>query len=126
MPTGSILDDTKKVLGYAPDYTVYDEDLIMHINSVFGTLHQLGVGPVDPFEIFGSDEAWDDFTDGDKALNGVKSLMYLKIRLIFDPPAMSFHVTALETQIKELEWRLTIAAEPIIPLVPILPEAEDG
>jgi hypothetical protein len=122
MPTGSILDDTKKVLGYAPDYTVYDTDIVMHINSVFATLHQLGVGPMEPFEITGSEEVWNDFTAGDKALNSVKSLMNLKLRLIFDPPAMSFHVTALETQIKELEWRLSIAAEPIVPLAPILPE----
>lgn len=107
----SILNSVKKMLNLQPDYTVFDLDIIMHINSVFSTLHQLGVGPTDGFEITDNVPTWDSFTLGDVRYNMVKSYVYKKVRLVFDPPSNSFTVTALEKQIAEDEWRLNVIRE---------------
>jgi hypothetical protein len=111
MPDTSILDSTKKILGIAPDYTAFDQDIITHINSVFSTLSQLGVGPEGGFFIEDNVPVWGDFTVTDPNLNAVKTYIYLRVRLIFDPPATSFHTTAIQEQIRELEWRLTTYRE---------------
>lgn len=108
----SILDSVKKNLGIDSEYDVFDADIITHINSTFLTLGQIGVGPTTGFMIEDSDPVWDDFLGKDSRLNAVKTYIYLKVRLIFDPPATSFHIAAIEKQIAELEWRLNLEAEP--------------
>lgn len=124
---GSILDGTKKALGLDPDYTIFDSDIIMHINSTFATLNQLGVGPNDGYMIEDNATTWDDFLGGKKYLNEVKSYTYLRVRLLFDPPQMGYLVQAIKDQIKEHEWRINVHAESrlrqnvIIPPGPVNP-----
>lgn len=112
----SILNSSKVLLGIDPEEKVFDQELIIHINSVFSILHQLGVGPQDKAQFSIKDETsnWEDFIKGgdSEVIQMVKSFMYLKLRLIFDPPANSFAVTSFETQMKELEWRLCSEADP--------------
>lgn len=110
-PTDSILNTVKKILGLDPGYTEFDVDIIMHINSIFSTLHQLGVGPADSFSITDDTAVWDDFIGSAKNIASVKSYVYLKARLIFDPPATSFAIAAFEKQVAELEWRLNVVME---------------
>ena len=109
--TESILTSVKKLLGIAEDYTAFDTDLVLHINSVFLTLSQLGVGPEEGFMITSKDETWGDYMDSDALLNAVKSYVYLKVRLLFDPPTSSAVLASTERLISELEWRLNVAAE---------------
>lgn len=107
----SILDSTKKVLGLDSAYTAFDQDVMMHINSVFSTLHQLGIGPDNGFMIENKVPTWTQYLGPDKNLNSVKSYVYLKVRLLFDPPATSFAIAAMEKQIEELEWRINVHRE---------------
>lgn len=107
----SILKTVRKMIGPSHECDVFDVDLIVHINSVFATLNQLGVGPEDGFEIEDNAAVWGDYIGSDKRFNGVKSYMYLKTRLLFDPPASSVIVAAMEKQAVEYEWRLNVAAE---------------
>lgn len=107
----SILNSTKKILGIAEDYTVFDLDIITHINTAFSTLAQLGVGPTAGFMINGSEEVWTDFTAEDFQYNSVKSYVFLKVRQLFDPPQTSYLISATEKQIQELEWRLNVYRE---------------
>ena len=106
----SILTDTKKVLGIAEDYTAFDTDIVMHINSVFSTLNQLGIGPVNGFMIESKDNDWDDFTK-DTNLNPIRSYIYLRVKILFDPSGTSFVLESMKEQIKELEWRLNVHRE---------------
>jgi len=110
----SILTSTKKVLGLADDYDAFDVDVIMHINSVFFTLNQLGIGPPEGFAIEGKDASWDDFISDVNMLNAVKTYMYLRVRLLFDPPTTSFAIDAMKKQVEELEWRLNVHREGVI------------
>lgn len=110
----SILLSVKKMLGPSADYDVFDPELIIYINSVFGTLHQLGVGPEEKFVITGDSELWSDFTTEGEEIEEVKSYIYLRVRLLFDPPSSSFVLSSFKEQIKELEWRLQCKAEEII------------
>src|SRR5687768_4876462 len=107
----SILDSIKKVLGVGNQDTSFDTDIIMHINSVFSTLNELGIGPDEGFFIEDSDSLWDDFLLGDPRWNAIKSYMYLRVRQLFDPPTTSYHASSLADQIKELEWRLSTRRE---------------
>ena len=107
----SILNSVKAMLGITPDYDPFDNELIMHINSVFMVLHQLGVGPSERFEIEGADEEWSDFLKGGTKLGLVKSYMYLKVRQLFDPPTSGGALEAIDRQIKEFEWRLNVEVE---------------
>jgi len=108
----SILTSTKKILGLAEDYTAFDLDVITHINSAFSTLTQLGVGPAAGFMIEDDTADWGDFiVDDDLQYNSVKTYVYLRVRMLFDPPATSFVIAALNDQIKELEWRLNVHRE---------------
>lgn len=107
----SILESTKKVLNLSADYDVFDQDIIMHINSALGTLNQLGIGPSQGFMIEDDSATWVAFLEGDLRLNPVKTYVYLRVRLLFDPPGTSFAITAFENQIKELEWRLNTQRE---------------
>jgi len=109
----SILDNIKKLLGIDPTYHVFDQDLIIHINSVFMILNQLGVGPEDGYKITSSDNTWSEFTSDELSFESVKSYIYLKVRLMFDPPQNSAHAQSIQSQINEFEWRLNVAAENI-------------
>lgn len=107
----SILTSVKKNLGIAATDTVFDPDLILYINGAFTTLNQLGLGPLEGFRIEGDTETWDQFTEDDLRLESVKTLVTLKVKLLFDPPALSFVITMLQEQIRELEWRLNVYRE---------------
>lgn len=109
--TDSILDSVKKVLGIPPEHTAFDIDVAMHINSTLSTLHQLGVGPEEGFEVTGSDETWSAFVNDVTLVNLVKTYVYLKVKLIFDPPPTSFGIAAAERQITEHESRISIMRE---------------
>lgn len=107
----SILTSTKKVLGLEEDYIVFDPDILLHINSVFATLSQLGIGPPEGFAIEDETALWSEFLGNDKRLNSVKTYVYLRVRLLFDPPATSFAIESMNEQLKELEWRLNVTRE---------------
>jgi hypothetical protein len=111
----SILVTVKKMLGLGEDYTVFDLDVITHINSVFTTLTQLAVGPPGGFSIEDDTALWGDFITPEMNLHAVKTYIYLRVRLLFDPPQTAHHQTAVQEQIKELEWRLNVQADPGIP-----------
>ena len=117
MAEQSILTSTKKLLGIEADYTAFDLDIILHINSVFSTLHQIGVGPSDGFMIEDATTNWNTFTSGNATINSVKSYLYLRVRILFDPPATSFAIEAMRSQVRELEWRLNVAVESPSPVV---------
>lgn len=107
----SILSDTKKMLGIPAEDTSFDVDVMIHVNSVFSTLHDVGVGPEEGFELE-EDANWDAFiTDSDPAKNYIKSYVYLKTRLLFDPPQIGFLVTSLENQADEFLWRISTRRE---------------
>lgn len=101
----SILNSIKKLLGIDEEYEVFDADLIMHINTVFMILAQLGVETEKHFSIESADEEWSDFTSRND-LNAIKSYIFMKVRLMFDPPQNSAILSSYERQISELEWRL--------------------
>lgn len=112
----SILTSIKKLLGIAEEYDHFDPDIIMHINSVFMILTQLGVGPSEGFIIYDDSAVWDDFLlNGSQPypLTTVKSYMYLKVKLLFDPPSSSAVIESINRQISELEWRLNVAVDPV-------------
>ena len=104
--SNSILTDTKKLLGYAETDDSFDLDIMTHINAAFLDLSQLGVGPEEGFMIEDATTTWDALLGTSPNLQAVKSLIYLKVRLAFDPPATSFHITAMEKLIAKMEWRL--------------------
>lgn len=109
----SILTSIKKMLGIEENYTHFDADLVMHINSVFFILTQMGVGPSSGFTIQDKSGTWNAFLQGDPTkLALVKSYIFLKVRLLFDPPQSSFAVESINRQISEFEWRLNIACDP--------------
>jgi hypothetical protein len=107
----SILTSIKKLLGIAEEDTNFDQDLIMHINSVFMILTQLGVGPSKGFSIKDENDVWSDFIPEQSSLEAVKTYVYMKVRLMFDPPLSSAVVDAINRNISELEWRLNVGAE---------------
>lgn len=107
----SILTSIKKMLGVAEDYTEFDEDIITHINSVFMNLTQLGVGPEEGFMIEDDTAVWEDFIDDSIKLQAVKTYMYLKVKLLFDPPLSSSVTESFTRMIAELEWRLNVAVD---------------
>lgn len=119
----SILDTTKKMLGLDAEYDAFDIDVITHINSTFAQLSQIGAGPKEGFAISGSETLWTEYLQDNVLLNFIKSYMYLKVRLWFDPPTTSFDLTAKTEQIKELEWRINVAADKAPPVTP--PPTED-
>ena len=108
----SILTSIKKLLGIAEEYKHFDADIIMHINSVFSILTQLGVGPSNGFSIQDEEREWHDFIGEDNKIEMVKSYMHLKVKLLFDPPLSSAVMEAMNQMIKELECRLNYAVDP--------------
>lgn len=109
----SILNTIKKLLGINPENTDFDMDIIIHINSVFSTLRQLGIGNENGYKITNSQNLWNEFIDDNKYLEEVKSYMYLKVRLLFDPPQNSFLVDSFKKSIDEYEWRFTVISDEI-------------
>ena len=107
----SILTSIKKLLGIPEDYEHYDADIIMHINSVFMILNQLGVGPSNGFSITDKNAVWSNFISDNNNLEAVKSYVYMKVRLLFDPPLSSAVMECMNRMIGELEWRLNSEAE---------------
>ena len=107
----SILNDVKKALGIDDDYKVFDSDIIMHINAVFGTLNQLGVGPKSGFRISDENALWSDYLTYGEEIEEVKSYMYLRVRLLFDPPDRGGVLTSFQDQIHELEWRIVVKVD---------------
>jgi len=123
--TNSILNSTKKVLGIAPDYTAFDLDILMHINTVFSALEQLGVGPTGGFMIEDDTAEWGTLLGTDPRFNAVKTYVYLRVRLLFDPPATSFAINAMQEQVKELEWRINVTAESLRSDAVVVPVDDD-
>ena len=105
-----ILASIKKLLGIYEENTDFDTDILIHINSVITILNQLGIGPDIGFEV-DKDTTWNDYLDNDSKLNSVKSYIYLKVKLIFDPPMSSAIKEANKQMIDELEWRLNLYHE---------------
>lgn len=110
----SILTSIKKMLGIDEEYTHFDADIVMHINSVLMILTQLGVGPEEGFVIEDDTSTWVNFIPEANAaqLHAVKSYIYLKVKLIFDPPLSSAVIDSMNRQIAEFEWRLNVAVDP--------------
>lgn len=109
----SILNSVKKVLNLAEGYTHFDQDIILHINSVFSTLNQLGIGPEEGFMIEDDTSTWSDLLGDDLRLNNIKTYVYLEVRMLFDPPTIGFVITAMEKQIAELKWRISVQRESV-------------
>ena len=108
----SILTSIKKLLGIEEDYEYFDADLIMHINSVFMILNQLGVGPEEGFSIQDTSNTWSEFIPDGSNLESVKSYIFLKVKLMFDPPTSSAVIESINRSISELEWRLNVSVDP--------------
>ncbi|MCM1363403.1 MAG: hypothetical protein NC215_00265 [Ruminococcus sp.] len=112
----SILATIKKLLGITEDYTYFDEDILVHINTVFMTLAQIGVGSSAPFSIDDDVPTWDNFfstlpQEDSKNFSAIKTYIYMKVKLVFDPPTSSAVMEAMTRTVSELEWRLNHQAE---------------
>ena len=110
MPTSaseqeSILNSTKKLLDIFSEVEAFDTELILHINSVLSALVQMGIGPSEGYAITNADNTWSQFLGDDKRLESVKTYVFMRVRLLFDPPSNSSVIQAYENQIKEFEWR---------------------
>lgn len=108
----SILTSIKKLLGIAEEYTHFDSDITMHINSVLMILNQMGVGPEEGFFIEDASATWEEFVSDIAKIQAVKSYVYLKVKLLFDPPLSSAVMEATNRLISELEFRLNVAVDP--------------
>lgn len=106
----SILTSIKKLLGIPEDYTHFDQDIVMHINSAFMVLNQLGIGPDECFTIEYDTSTWEDFLGDAKNIEAVKTYVYLKVRLLFDPPASATVMQSIKDAISEYEFRLSVMA----------------
>ena len=104
----SILTSIKKLIGIMEDNKDFDTDIIIHINTAFTRLRELGVGPKQGFRISGKTDTWDDFMNDDEIFDSVKTYVYLKVKIIFDPPLNSSVMQAYKETIKELEWTLNV------------------
>lgn len=107
----SILNTVKKLIGVDSSLTVFDLDILIHINSTFARLHQLGIGPVDGFMIEDAVTTWDAFLGDGPLLNQAKSYVYLSVRILFDPPQTSYLIDAMDKQIMKMEWLLNVVRE---------------
>jgi hypothetical protein len=118
----SILTSIKKLLGGSEEDTNFDTDIIMDINSALMSVNQLGIGPDTGFVITGKNEIWSQLLGDRKDLEGVKTYIFLKVKLMFDPPSSSFVLESINNQITEFEWRLNSQAEKI----EVVPVVEEG
>jgi len=107
----SILYTIKVALGVEPDYTGFDTDILMGINTSIMSLMQLGIGPEEGLIVEGSEEEWDELLTNEINVSAAKSYITLKTRLLFDPPASSFVIESIKKQIEEIEWRLVVQTE---------------
>lgn len=107
----SILTSIKLLLGITEDYEAFDQQILSHINSVFMILTQLGVGPPEGFMIDSKVDTWNEFISDEKKMQLVKSYMYLKVKMLFDPPSSSAVIDSTNRMINEFEWRLNSQAE---------------
>lgn len=108
----SILTSIKKQLMIDQDYTYYDPDIILNVNTAFNVLNQLGCGPEDGFEIKDDSTTWEEYTNNNKCLNMVKSYIFIYCKIVFDPPTSSFALDALKEQLKELTFRINVQVDP--------------
>lgn len=108
----SILNCTKKLLGLDASYNAFDTDVIVGINAAFFTLMQLGVGPTSGFSISGADETWSDFAGAATDLEALRQYVYLRTRIVFDPPTNSSVLQAMKDLCTEYEWRLNVQVDP--------------
>lgn len=103
----SILETVKKLLGLVKEYDSFDADIIVHINTVFSTLTQMGIGPVDGFSISGYSQEWSTFiTSSALKTQQIKSYVFLKVKMLFDPPSNLNVLNAMNRNLAELEYRL--------------------
>lgn len=107
----SILEDTKHQLGLLPSDTAFDRDIILKINMALATLTQLGVGPVQGYQITDDANQWEEFTGGDPRLNAVMSYVYLKVKREFDPPPSGYATQSMDRQIQEMEYRINVVVD---------------
>ena len=110
----SVLTSIKKLLGIEESYEIFDPDIILYINSAFSTLTQLGVGPKEGFSIKDKTTTWSEYLNNDPRLDLIKNYVFLKVKLIFDPPTSNSVQSAYERMIQELEWRILHAVEIMI------------
>lgn len=134
----SIIDDTKLALGVPVENTEFDTEIIMHINAVIAEMTQLGIGDQElGYAVVNSSDTWDELIANEKRLNHVKSLMYLKVKMLFDPPTIGYVLTSMEKLIEKAEWRVMVAKDDIdkpyepplvLPAIPWYydPFADDG
>jgi hypothetical protein len=121
----SILESVKKAVNVGPNDTAFDSDIIMHINSTFADLTQIGIGPDDGYMIEDATPTWEDYLGTNKHLNSVQSYMFLRVRRLFDPPGTPHHLNAMDEEIKKFEWRLNLYRESIYWVDPN-PDLEPG
>lgn len=121
----SILKTTKKNLGLAADYTDFDPEIIGYINTALSTMTQVGVGPEQGFAIEDDVATWDDLLGGDLRLNAVINYVSMAVRLMFDPPATSFGINAIQDQLNQMIWRIEVAANPAPPVITPIPYNPD-
>lgn len=107
----SILNNIKKLLNIGEDNTPFDTDVRIHINTAFMALNQIGLTPEHGFSITGPEEKWSDLLVDETRLEAVKTYVYLRVRLLFDPPAHAFLLDSLQEQLKEMYWRLSVMRE---------------
>ena len=106
----SILESIKKLLGIPKEYDAFDVDVIMHINTAFAILNQLGLGPEGGYGIEGYDEIWDDYMTSYN-MSMIKTFIYLKVRLAFDPPSSTALIESMQSTLDELTWRLELEGQ---------------
>lgn len=104
----SILISVKKLLGISSEDTSFDLDVLVHINTILTNLIQMGIGPSGGFYVSGNSETWGEFIQNDLLLQQVKSYVYLKVKLLFDPPTNSSMMDSFKQLANELEWRLFV------------------
>ena len=111
----SILTSTKKILGVGEDYTAFDPDIITFINSTLSIIDQLGIGPAGGFVIEDEDAEWTSLELPENQMNLLRTYVFLKVRILFDPPTTSFLIDAMNKQIQEYEYRLSYLREALVP-----------
>lgn len=121
--TDSIFESVKKVLGLLGDDSSFDQDILLHINSVISTLRQLGLSIPSDFYVRDDVQTWRDLLGEFRDLDLVKSYMTMKVRLMFDPPSSSFGLKSMEEMTKEYEWRINVLTDQLYS-VPVLPSPE--
>ena len=124
--TDSIFSSVKKVVGLLGDDGSFDEDILLHINSVVSTLRQLGLSIPADFYVRDDVQTWQNLLGEFRDLDLVKSYMAMKVRLMFDPPSSSFGLKSMEEMAKEYEWRINVLTDqPYSVPVPPSPEGSE-